>query len=295
MNELAALLELDFFRHALLAATLASLLAGVVGTFVVLKRLVALGGGVAHAAFGGLGVAYWAGLPPRLGAVAVAALSAVGLGLLDGERARRQDAAIGVIWAVGMAIGLVFLHWTPGYAPNLLGYLFGDILTVTESDLALAALADLLLLGALALGGRRLVAVAFDEEAARVQGLPVRLYGIGLLLLVALSVVVLLQLVGIVLVIALLSLPPLVARRLVRSLAATLAVAVGACWLATTGGLLLAYRFDLPTGPAIVLLAAALLGLAQLVHRRPVRRAPARASRGSPVRSGRNRRSGRRA
>ncbi len=295
MNELAALLELDFFRHALLAATLASLLAGVVGTFVVLKRLVALGGGVAHAAFGGLGVAYWAGLPPRLGAVAVAALSAVGLGLLDGERARRQDAAIGVIWAVGMAIGLVFLHWTPGYAPNLLGYLFGDILTVTESDLALAALADLLLLGALGLGGRRLVAVAFDEEAARVQGLPVRLYGIGLLLLVALSVVVLLQLVGIVLVIALLSLPPLVARRLVRSLAATLAVAVGACWLATTGGLLLAYRFDLPTGPAIVLLAAALLGLAQLVHRRPVRRAPARASRGSPVRSGRNRRSGRRA
>lgn len=295
MNELAALLELDFFRHALLAATLASLLAGVVGTFVVLKRLVALGGGVAHAAFGGLGVAYWAGLPPRLGAVAVAALSAVGLGLLDGERARRQDAAIGVIWAVGMAIGLVFLHWTPGYAPNLLGYLFGDILTVTESDLALAALADLLLLGALGLGGRRLVAVAFDEEAARVQGLPVRLYGIGLLLLVALSVVVLLQLVGIVLVIALLSLPPLVARRLVRSLAATLAVAVGACWLATTGGLLLAYRFDLPTGPAIVLLAAALFGLAQLVHRRPVRRAPARASRGSPVRSGRNRRSGRRA
>jgi zinc transport system permease protein len=295
MSELTALLELDFFRHALLAAALASLLAGVVGTFVVLKRLVALGGGVAHAAFGGLGVAYWAGLPPRLGAVAVAALSAVGLGLLDGERARRQDAAIGVIWAVGMAIGLVFLHWTPGYAPNLLGFLFGDILTLTESDLALAGLADLLLLGALALGGRRLVAVAFDEEAARVQGLPVRVYGIGLLLLVALSVVVLLQLVGIVLVIALLSLPPLVARRLVRSLAATLAVAIGVCWLATTGGLLLAYRFDLPTGPAIVLLAAALLGLAQLVRRRPVRRAPARASRASPVRSGRNRRSGRRA
>jgi len=273
-TDLGALLELDFFRHALLAATLASLLCGVVGTFVVLKRLVSLGGGIAHAAFGGLGIAFWAGVEPRIGAMAVAALSAFGLGFLDGEGARRQDAAIGVLWAVGMAIGLVFVYWTPGYAPDLLGYLFGDILMVGRADLVLAAVADVVVVALLLAFRRRFVAVAFDEEAARVQGLPVRLYGIGLLVLIALSVVVLLQLVGIVLVIALLTVPPLVARRLARSLTATLLLACGICWLVTTGGLLLAYRFDLPAGPAMVLLGGALLGLAQLV---PARRArPAR-------------------
>lgn len=271
MTDLATLLELDFFRHALLAAALASVLAGVVGTFVVLKRLVAISGGVSHAAFGGLGVAWWAGIEPRLGAVAVAALSAIGLGFLDGERARRQDAAIGVLWAVGMAIGLVFLHWTPGYAPNLLGYLFGDILMVTSADLVLAGISDFVLLVLLALVGRELVAVAFDEESARLQGVPVRLYSILLLVLVALSVVVLLQLVGIVLVIALLTIPPLVAQRLVRSLAATMLLSVAVALLVSVGGLLAAYRLDLPSGPAMVLLGAALLGAAQLVPRRSAR------------------------
>jgi len=271
-TDLGALLELDFFRHALVAASLASLLCGVVGTFVVLKRLVSLGGGIAHAAFGGLGVAFWAGIEPRIGAMAVAALSAFGLGFLDGERARRQDAAIGVLWAVGMAIGLVFLHWTPGYAPDLLGYLFGDILMVGHADLVLAAGADVVVIALLIAFRRQLVAVAFDEEAARVQGVPVRVFGIGLLVLIALSVVVLLQLVGIVLVIALLTIPPLVARRLARSLGATLVLACGICWLVSAGGLLLAYRFDLPAGPAMVLLGGALLGLAQLVPARVVRR-----------------------
>ncbi|MCB1007462.1 MAG: metal ABC transporter permease [Acidobacteria bacterium] len=274
MTDFAALFDLDFFRHALLAAALASVLCGLVGTFVVLKRLVSLGGGIAHAAFGGLGIAFWAGVEPRLGAMAVAALSAVGLGFLDGERARRQDAAIGVLWAVGMAIGLVFVHWTPGYAPDLLGYLFGDILMVGPLDLALAAVADVVVIALLLLHRRRLVAVAFDEEAARIAGLRVRLYSIGLLALIALSIVVLLQLVGIVLVIALLTVPPLIARRLVRSLGATLVVSCALCWVVTTGGLLLAYRFDLPAGPAMVLLGGALLGLAQLVPARSAR--PAR-------------------
>mgnify|MGYP003375536270 CR=1 FL=1 len=271
---LAALLELEFFRNALLAGALASVLCGVVGTFVVLKRLVSISGGVAHAAFGGLGAAYWAGLDPRLGAVVVAAASAVGLGFLDGRRARGQDAAIGVLWAVGMAVGLVFLHLTPGYAPNLLGFLFGNILMVSSADLWLALGADVVVLGLLALFGKELVAVAFDEECARLQGVPVRLYSILLLVLVALSVVVLLQLVGIVLVIALLTIPPLVAQRLARSLAATVATSIAIGLALTTGGLLISYRLDLPSGPTMVLLGAALLGVAQLRRPRAVRTPP---------------------
>lgn len=278
MSELVALFELDFFRHALLAALLSSVLAGVVGTFVVLKRLVSISGGVAHAAFGGLGVAYWAGIEPRTGAVAVAAAAAFGLGFLDGERARRQDAAIGVLWSVGMAIGLVFLHLTPGYAPDLMGYLFGDILTVRPADLAVAAAVDVGVLALLGLVGRELVAVAFDEEAARLAGVPVRVYAIVLLLLVSIAVVVLLQLVGIVLVIALLTIPPLVAQRLARSLAGTMAAAVAVALVVTVGGLLLAFALDLPSGPMMVLLGAALLGLVQVVSPRAVREArpPAR-------------------
>jgi len=268
---LGDLLALDFFRDALVAALLASVLCGVVGTLVVLKRLVSIAGGVAHAAFGGLGVAYWAGADPRLGALAVAALSAVGLGFLDRERVRRLDAAIGVLWAVGMAVGLVFLHWTPGYAPDLLAYLFGNILLLTPSDLALAAAAVAAVLVLLAWRGRELVAVAFDEEAARLQGLPTRAYGILLLMLAAVSVVVLLQLVGIVLAVALLTLPPLIALRLARSIAGVVMAATAVCLALTVGGLLLSFALDLPSGPVMVLSGAVALAAAQLVPRRSTR------------------------
>lgn len=275
MADFGALLGLEFFRNALMAGVLASVLCGVVGTFVVLKRMVAISGGVAHAAFGGLGAAYWAGLDPRLGAVAVAAASAVGLGIVDGRRARGQDAAIGVLWAVGMAVGLVFVHLTPGYAPNLLGFLFGNILMVSPTDLWIAAGADVAVLLLFTLFGKEMVAVAFDEECARLQGVPVRLFSILLLLLVALSVVVLLQLVGIVLVIALLTIPPLVAQRLARSLAATVATSIAVGLVLTVGGLLLSYRLDLPSGPTMVLLGAVALGLVQLRRPRAVRPAAA--------------------
>lgn len=271
MSELGALFALDFFRNAVAAALLASVLCGVVGTFVVLKRLVAASGGIAHAAFGGLGAFYFLGWPPRLGAVAVAGAAA--LALSGATRSdRRQDAAIGVIWAVGMAVGLVFIHLTPGYAPSLMGFLFGDILLVSPADLWLAAGADLVVLAHVLLFGRRIVAVAFDEECARLQGIPVRAYSLLLLLLTALTVVVLLRLVGIVLVIALLTLPPLVALRLFRGLGAVVAGAVAVAVVQSVGGLLLAFLLDLPAGPVIVLLGALLLGLVQM-RRPPARRA----------------------
>jgi len=184
---------------------------------------------------------------------------------------RRLDAAIGVLWAVGMAVGLVFLHWTPGYAPDLLAYLFGNILLLTPSDLALAAAAVAAVLVLLAWRGRELVAVAFDEEAARLQGLPTRAYGILLLMLAAVSVVVLLQLVGIVLAVALLTLPPLIALRLARSIAGVVVAATAVCLALTVGGLLLSFALDLPSGPVMVLSGAVALAAAQLVPRRSTR------------------------
>ncbi len=261
------LLSYDFLRHAVVAGLLASVLCGVVGTFVVVKRLVFLAGGVAHAAFGGLGVCYFLGIDPRLGAAAVAVVSALALAGPGRERGRSHDAVIGILWAVGMAVGVVFLYKTPGYAPNLMAYLFGNILTVDATDVALTFGLVLVVVALFGLFFKESVAVAFDEEFAAVQGVPVRWAMVLLMLLAALSVVFLIQLVGILLVIALLTIPPVVSLRLARSFPAVVGLSIVIGVVMTQGGLALSYLYDLPSGPAIVLLGAALLVLVDVVQR----------------------------
>ncbi len=261
------LLTYEFLRNSVLAGLLASVLCGVVGTFVVVKRLVFIGGGISHAAFGGLGICYFLGLDPRLGAAAVAVVSALVLASSDRERGRYHDAIIGILWAVGMAVGAVFLHKTPGYAPNLMTYLFGNILTVSEGDVVLTLALVAFVLLWLALFSKEFVAVAFDEAFAEVQGVPVRAMNLLLLVLIALSVVFLIQLVGIVLAIALLTLPPLIGLRIVRSFGAVMAVSTLAGVVMSLGGLALSYAYDVPSGPAIVLLGTGLMILVDLGRR----------------------------
>jgi zinc transport system permease protein len=260
------LLAYDFVRNAVLAGLLASVLCGVVGTFVVVKRLVFLAGGVAHAAFGGLGFCYYLGVDPRLGAVGAAVVSALALanpaasGAAGGGKS--HDARIGILWSVGMALGVVFIYAIPGYAPNLMAYLFGDILTVQSSDVLLTLGLTLVVVALFALYFKESVAVAFDEEFAAVQGVPVGAARTVLMLVTALSVVFLLRLVGIILVIALLTIPPVIALRFARTFGGAVAVSIAVGLVMTQGGLALSYVYDLPSGPAIVLLGAALLLLA---------------------------------
>ncbi|MFO7857668.1 MAG: metal ABC transporter permease [Ectothiorhodospiraceae bacterium] len=261
MTELVALLDYQFARNALAAAVLASLLAGTVGTFVTVKRLVFVAGGISHAAFGGLGFCYWLGAPPLLGAVVVAVAAALFLGWFGDNRARSRDALIGLLWAGGMATGIVFIHLTPGFAPNLLVYLFGDILTVTRTDVWLLAGVTALIGIILVLFYRPLVAVAFDETFAAVQGVPVRAMTTLLLVLVALAVIMLIQVVGIVLLMALLTIPPLIALMLAQRFVLVLAVAVVAGLVTATGGLASSYWLDLPSGPTIVLVGIVLVGV----------------------------------
>jgi zinc transport system permease protein len=273
MHQLAYLLSFDFVRHALVAGLLASLLCGIVGTFVVVKRLVFISGGISHAAFGGLGLCYYLGVDYRWGAGAVAVGSALALSGSGRGRGRSHDAVIGILWAVGMAVGIVFLHLTPGYAPNLQTYLFGNILTVTVQDVRLTAALVLVLVALLVLFWKELVAVAFDESFAAVQGVPVRLVVTAMMVAVALAIVLLIQLVGILLVIALLTIPPALALRLVDSFLGVMTTATIAGAVMTLGGLALSYRFNLPSGPAIVLLGALLLLLADLWRRAAAMRA----------------------
>jgi zinc transport system permease protein len=257
------LLSFDFVRHALIAGLLAAVLCGVVGTFVVVKRLVFISGGISHAAFGGLGLCYFLGVDYRWGAAAAAVASALALAGSGHGRGRSHDATIGILWALGMAVGIVFMHQTPGYAPNLQTYLFGNILTVTAQDVWLTLGLVALLLTLAALFWKELVAVAFDEAFAAVQGVPVRAVLTALLVAIALTVVFLIQLVGALLVIALLTIPPVLALRLVNGFFAVVVTATVAGTLLTIGGLAASYALDLPSGPAIVLLGGLLLLLAE--------------------------------
>lgn len=252
-------LSYEFMRNAVLAGLLAAVLCGMVGTFVVVKRLAFLSDGISHAAFGGMGVCYFLGVDPLLGAMAVAVLCALGLGAMDTETIRSYDAMIGVLWAVGLAVGIVFVYKTPGYAPNLMTYLFGNILLVSRHEIGVLLGLAVSVLLILALFWKGVVAVSFDETFARVQGAPVRLLMTMLLTMIALSVVILIQVVGIILVVALLTIPPVIAMMLLKDLRAVLAVstAIGVC--ITLGGLGLSFAYDLPSGPAIILLGAALL------------------------------------
>lgn len=275
MAEALDLLSYDFIRHAVVAGLLAAVLCGVVGTFVVVKRLVFLAGGVAHAAFGGLGICYFLGVDPRLGAAGAAVVSALALanpGGAGGAGSRSHDARIGILWAVGMALGVVFIYKLPGYAPNLMAYLFGNILTVRESDVLLTLGVTVVVAVLFLLFFKESVALAFDEEFAAVQGVPVRTARIVLMLLTALSVVFLLQLVGIVLVIALLTIPPVVALRFAGGFGAVVGLSIAIGVVMTQGGLALSYLYDLPSGPAIVLLGAALLALVDVGRRAFARR-----------------------
>jgi zinc transport system permease protein len=252
-------LSYEFMRNALLAGLLAAVLCGIIGPFVVVKRLAFISDGISHAAFGGMGVCFFLGIDPLLGAVPVALLVALVLGLVSSETIRSMDALIGVLWAAGMAVGIVFVYKTPGYAPNLMTYLFGNILLASRQDLAVTlGLATCVLL-TFALFFKGIVAVAFDEVFARVQGVPVRLLFCLLLSMIALSVIILIQVVGIILVVALLTIPPVISLMLWKDLWTVLAGSVLVGIGITLGGLLLSFYYDLPSGPAIIILGAVLL------------------------------------
>ena len=271
MAELVAPALLGLPLAAWLAALGASVLCGFVGTLVVLRRLVALGGGLAHAAFGGIGLAVVLGFDPRVGAAGVALGAAGVLSRLPRERSDRQDALIGVLWALGMAVGMLLLAGTPGGSVDVEGYLFGDIARVDASALGVVGAVALLVLVVHLAWGRELVATAFDPDHARLQGLPVDALSFVMMAIVALSVVALLQLVGVVLAIALLAIPPLVALRLLRSLPAIVAGGALVGGAVMIGGLLLGRRLGWPAGPAIVVTGAALLAVSRLAPQRSVR------------------------
>jgi len=258
----SAVAEFSFLQKALFAGVLAAVACGLVGPFIVARRISYIGGGIAHSVLGGMGAAYffsnvfkWEGLHPLFGAVVAALLSAIIIGLVSLKARQREDTIISAIWAIGMAVGIIFIMKTPGYNENLLSYLFGNILMVSSQDLWQIAGLDLLIITMVILFYNKFLAICFDEEFARARGLNVEFYYLLLLCLTALTVVVLITVVGIVMVIALLTLPVAIAGYFTRTLWQTMILSIITTILLTVFGLAFSYNLDLPSGAAIILLA----------------------------------------
>lgn len=259
-----ALGEHAFLRYALAAGLLSSVACGVVGSYVAARRITYIAGGIAHSVLGGLGAARyvqvtmgWEWLRPMYGALVAALIAAAIIGLVSLRWRESEDTAISAIWAIGMAAGVLFIWRTPGYSENLMSYLFGNVLMVTPQNLWLLAILDAVAVGLGVVCYKPLLAICFDEEFARLRGINVELCYLLLLTLIALSVVLLTTVVGLVMVIALLTLPVAVAGRFSRSLWQVMIVATILTALVTTFGLGISYGADLPAGATIVVLAGA--------------------------------------
>ena len=250
-------LEYAFFQNALLAGILASIACGIIGSYVVVRRMVSMSGGISHAAFGGIGLGYFLGIDPILGALGFTVVTALIMGVLR-MRAREQlDTLIGAVWAAGMAIGILFVYLTPGFAPDLFSYLFGNILLVPRSSLYLMAVLVILIITFVGLFYTQLLAITFDEEYAEIMNLPVERLSLLLLTLIAFTVVMLIQVVGIILVIALLTLPAAISRMCTARLGPMMLLAIGLGALFCTGGIFTSSLLDVPSGATIILFATA--------------------------------------
>jgi len=258
-------LQLDFMRNALLAGVLVSIACGIIGSLVVVNRIVFISGGIAHAAFGGIGLAFFIGFSPFLGAALFAVVVSMIMGVVSFKARHRSDTIIGVLWAIGMAVGVIFIDLTPGYHVDLMSYLFGSILAVPASDLWMMAFLNVVILLTVVVFFKEFIAMSYDEEFAYVVGIPVRPLYLALLGMTALSVVMTIQVVGLILVIALLTIPPYIAEGVTRSLGQMMAVSsiLGVCF--TLIGLGLSYAYDLTSGATIILVAGVGFFVFQLI------------------------------
>lgn len=247
------LLQYSFFQHALWGSLLTAIACGMVGTYIVSRRLVFISGGITHASFGGLGLGFYLGMNPILMAMAFSVLSALGVEWVSRSQDVREDSAIAGVWSLGMALGVIFIFLTPGYAPNLSAYLFGNILTISAADLWAMAIFALLLVIVFGLFMREIVYVAFDRNFAMTQGLPVRWIEYAMMCFIAVTIVLSIRLVGIMLLMSLLTLPQITVNLLTADFKKILVGSIALGFLGCIVGLVLSYYLNVPSGAFIIL------------------------------------------
>lgn len=254
------LFQYGFMRNALAAGVLVSVACGIIGTYIVINRIVFLSGGIAHAAYGGIGLGYLLGINPFYGAIVFSLVSALGMGWVHRHTRERSDTIIGVMWAVGMALGIIFLDLAPGYKADLMSYLFGSILAVPTSDLIIMAVLNMVVILVVAAFFKELQAISFDESFAFVVNVPVNRLYMTLVSLIAITVVMTMRVVGLIMVIALLTIPAAIASLFVKDIKRMMALSVGLSILFSFSGLILSYYLNLTSGATIILVS----GLAYL-------------------------------
>lgn len=264
---IADLFQYKFLSNAVIASVLAGICCGIIGTYIVTRRLVFLSGGITHSSFGGIGIAYYLGINPLIGAALFAVASAFGIELFAGNNKVREDSTIGILWSFGMAIGIVFVFLTPGYAPNLMSFLFGNILLVTQSNIISLAIFNIVLIAAMTLLYRPIIYTACDRNYAKTQGLPVRAISLLMLILVSLSIVLNIRVVGIVLLVSLLTIPAVVANLLTKNYLKMTILSTIIAIIGTLMGLYVSYALDIPAGASTVVLLAMLFFVVRLIKR----------------------------
>lgn len=244
--------QYDFIIKGIAGVVFASITAGLAGTYIVCRRMVFLSGGITHASFGGIGIGYFLGLNPVVGAAIFGVLSALGIEYLSVRHKIREDSAIGILWAFGMATGIIFLYMTPGYTPNLMGYLFGSILTVTNADLYALAIMSAILILYFTVFYRTILYISFDEQFARTYSSYVDIFKYITTALIALTIVLNIRMAGVVLVISLLTIPPNIAMLFTRSYTKIVIFSILAGFAGTATGYIISYTAGIPVGATII-------------------------------------------
>ena len=260
-------LQFEFMRNALAAGLLASVICGIMGTLVVVNRIVFLSGGIAHAAYGGIGLAFYFNWPYLPGTIGFSLFAAMVMAAISHTAKHRADTIIGVVWALGMAFGIILIDLTPGYNVDLMSYLFGSILTVPRSDLIVMAVIGVAMTVLVFYYYQDLLAMSYDEEFAQIRGVPVKKLYFGLIGMLAVTIVLVIQVVGLILVIALLTIPPFIVEKYAKSLAQMMVASsiLGAVFTIT--GLWLSYRYNLTSGASIIMVSGIVFLLSILLDR----------------------------
>lgn len=270
---LKSLIQYQFLQNAVLSAVLASIACGIIGTIIIEKRLVMMSGGIAHTAFGGIGLGYFLGIEPIIGALFITTSAAVGIATIKRKTTMTTDIPIGIFWAAGMSLGILFIALTPGYPPDMNTYLFGDILTVSRNNLYIILTLDALVVLAVTTLFHPIKAYLFDEEFSTVIGINTTFIEYLLFILIALTVVVVIHVIGIILIMALLTAPPAIAKLFTNDLKRLMLYSILLGIFFTLTGLWLSYTFNIPSGAAIALFISIVYGAVSLIRAIMQRRA----------------------
>lgn len=261
------ILEYDFIQNAILAGVLISIAAGIIGSLVVVNKITFLTGGIAHSAYGGIGIAIYLGLPVLFGATVFAVITAVIIAMLTLNQKHRIDSLIGLMWAFGMAIGIIFVDLTPGYNVDLMSYLFGSIIAVSENDIMYLSMLDIFIISIVLVFYKEILAVSYDAEFAKLRGINTQFFYTLILVLSALCVVAAIKAVGLILVIALLTIPTYLAEAFSNKLSTMMIISSILATIFTLIGLGISYFYDISSGASIIVTAVVILTIVKIFKR----------------------------